>query len=220
MYVNKVHAMNFTVQGRANTGKGANRKLRATGLAPGIIYGQGRKTLVSMREDVAKRFILSLGGVKQLINLTVEADGEKNDIKAIVHEYQTSNVGNHLIHVDFMEVTDDTELTVDVPIEPTGECKGVKLGGVMQFIRRSIPVRCKAGAIPKSFDADISELLVGDSFHVLDIDYPEGVKPVVGERNFTIITVTGRAAEEEEEVVADEEAEAETDAETEAETAE
>lgn len=205
--------MNLTVQNRANTGKGYNRKLRASGRTPGVIYGQGKQTLVSMRENVATRFILSLGGVKQLINLTVEADEKSREVKAVVHEYQTSNVGNRLLHVDFLEVTDETELTVDVTIEPTGECSGVKAGGVMQFIRRSIPVRCKAGAIPKSFDADITDLEVGDSLHVLDIKYPEGVKPVVGERNYTIITITGRAAEE---VIEGKEAETEVEVETEA----
>ncbi|MCP4298255.1 MAG: 50S ribosomal protein L25 [Proteobacteria bacterium] len=202
--------MNFTVQSRANTGKGYNRKLRAIGMTPGVIYGQGEQTLVSMRQDVATRFILSLGGVKQLIKLTVESEGKNRDVKAIVQDYQTSNVGNKLVHMDFLEVTDETELTIDVIIEPTGESIGVKQGGVMQFIRRSIPVRCQAGAIPKAFDADITDLDVGDSFHVLDIKYPEGVTPVIGERNYTIITVTGRAAEEVDEIDEVEEIEAET----------
>ena len=190
--------MNFTVQNRTNAGKGHNRQLRAAGLTPGIIYGQGTQTLVSMKQDAATRFILSLDGVKQLVNLIIEDGSEQKELKVIVHEYQTSNIGNRLLHVDFLEVKDSTDLTVDVPIEAVGNPIGVKSGGVMQFVRRSIPVRCKAGSIPTSFSADISALDVGDSFHVLDIEFPEGVTPVIKDRNFTLIAITGRAAEIEE----------------------
>jgi len=201
--------MNFTVQNRENTGKGSNRKLRAKGLVPGIIYGQGEPQLVSMREDQGVRFLLSMGRVKQLVELTVEKDGQTETKQVVVQDYQASNFGNRLLHVDFMEVLDTTEVTANVPIQPTTNSKGVKQGGVMQVIRRTVPVRCKASAIPQAFAIDAEAMDVGDTFHVLDIDYPEGVTPIVGERNFTILTITGRKADEEEEA-AEGEAETET----------
>jgi len=201
--------MNFTVQQRELTGKGNNRKLRQDGNTPGIVYGKGDPLSVSMSSNKAHKFIHSLGGRKKLFSLEIEKDGKSSAIEALVQDYQVSNWGNHLLHVDFMEVTQDSIMTVEVPIEPTGDSKAVKLGGTLNIIRRSVPVRCAVKDIPTKFIIDVKELLLGDSIHVLDIDYPEGVKPVVTGRNWTVITVSGKAKEEEEEEVTEEVAEGE-----------
>jgi large subunit ribosomal protein L25 len=191
--------MNFTVQLREKTGKGVNRRLRQDGLTPGVIYGIKDPQPVKMNADHALRFIRSMQGAKRVFNLAVESDGNTEEKKVILQDYQLSNWGNKLIHADFLEVTDDTVVSLEVPIVLKNEedCPAVKEGGVIQVIRRSIPVRCAVKNIQESIEIDLKDLLFGQSVHVLDLDYEEGVEPVVFGRNFTIVTVAGRQDDDE-----------------------
>jgi large subunit ribosomal protein L25 len=194
--------MNFTVQLREGTGKGFNRKLRADGATPGVIYGIKDPQPVSMRADKALRFIRSMKGATKVFSLTVESEGKSEEKKVILQDYQLSNWGHKLLHADFLEVTDDSQVTLEIPIVIVNEdiCPAIKEGGVLQVIRRSIPVKCAVKDIQEFIEIDVSELLFGESIHVLDLNYKEGVEPVVYGRNFTIITVAGRTEEEEEEL--------------------
>jgi len=202
--------MNFTVQAReaAAKGKGPNRQLRAQGMAPGIIYGMGEPQMVQMRVDYATRFIHGLKGMVHPVDLTIE-DGDKSSVKkVIVRDFQFSNWGDKLIHVDFMEVDDNTVIKAEIPIETSEECAAVKAGMVLQVIRRKIPVMCAIKHLPEHLFVDVTDLEHGMSIHMGDIDYPEGVKPVIKGRNPTVITVAGRrqAIVEEEVAVEGEEA--------------
>ncbi|MBT4286644.1 MAG: 50S ribosomal protein L25 [Deltaproteobacteria bacterium] len=191
--------MNLTVQTRESTGKESNKKLRVQGIAPGIIYGK-ESQLVSMNAEKAHRFIKSMQGAKQLFELTVEAEGKSSNKTVVIQDFQTSIIGNRLIHVDFLEVNENTRLTAEIPITVTDNCIAVKEGAVLQIIRRTVPVTCLASKIPETILVDVENLEFGSSIHVLDLDYPEGVKPIVKDRNFTVITVAGQMAEEVDEV--------------------
>lgn len=194
--------MKFMVQHRENAGKGFNRRLRKEGLTPGIIYGKEEPQKVSMRADQAFRLIQSMKGTKKVIELNLKFKEETTKKNVVMQDYQLSNVGNKLLHVDFLEVTDDTTLSINVPIKAVNEdvCPAIKTGGVLQTIRRAVPIRCKVKDIPEFISVDLIDLHFGNSIHVLDLDYPEGVSPVVTGRNFTVITVVGRISEEEEAV--------------------
>ncbi len=191
--------MNFTVQQREGSGKGANRKLRAMGLCSGVIYGKSGVTLVQMRADQGARFLDQLHGGVQHIDLAIEGGKKALSKQVIVRDFQYTKVGNRLLHVDFMEITPETKLRAEVPIRPS-DCDALKMGAVVQVVRHSVPVTGKVKDIPDHLDVDITNLTFGESVHVLDIPYPEGVKPVVAGRNFTLLTIAGkaRAAEVEE----------------------
>ncbi len=73
---------------------------------------------------------------------------------------------------------------------------GIKRGGILNIVRHEIEVRCPADAIPEHFDVDLTGLEIGDCVHISAIKLPEGVKPTITERNFTVATIVGRAAEE------------------------
>jgi large subunit ribosomal protein L25 len=195
--------MNLTVQLRENTGKGSNRRLRMDGLTPGIIYGIKAPQPVAMTAEKALRLILSMRGATKVFELTVEAGSKAETKKVILQDYQLSNFGQKLIHADFLEVTDDTQVHLEVPIVIVNEesCPAIKDGGVLQVIRRSIPVKCAVKDIQEFIEIDVKELQFGESIHVLDLKYKEGVVPVVHGRNFTIMTVAGRTEEETEKVV-------------------
>jgi large subunit ribosomal protein L25 len=197
--------MNFTVQLREKTGKGFNRRLRKDGLVPGVIYGIKDPQPVKMKSDRALRFIRSMQGAKKVFKLAVESEGSTEERKVILQDYQLSNWGHKLLHADFLEVTDETIVSLEVPIILKNEeiCPAIKEGGVIQVIRRSIPVKCAVKNIQESIEIDLKDLFFGESVHVLDLDYDEGVEPVVYGRNFTVVTVAGRQEEEEEEVEED-----------------
>ncbi len=201
--------MNFTVQQRENTGKGSNRRLRQKGLTPGVIYGKEEPLVVSMRADATMRFIRSMKGAKKVIDLEIESADGKSNRTVLIQDYQMTAVGRDLVHVDFLEVTQDSIVSADVPVVLVNEedCPAIKTGGVIQIIRRAIPVRCKVKDIPELVEIDLIDLEFGDSVHVLDVNYPEGVSPVVTGRNYTIVTVAGRIAEEVDEVEEGEEGE-------------
>ena len=190
--------MDFSVQHRESTGKGVNRRLRMQGENSGIIYGKDEPIKVQMDTNSALRLILSLHGVKKTINLTVEKESKKLKKTVIIQDYQMSSWGQKLLHVDFREVDSDTVISLKVPIISSGVSLGVKNGGLLQFVRHAVPVKCTVKDVPENICIDISNLDIGNSIHVLDVDYPEGVKPIVTGRNFTLITCGGREQEEEE----------------------
>ena len=190
--------MNFTVKLRDKTGKGFNRKLRMDGSTPGVIYGIKDPQPVKMNTEKALRFIRSMQGATKVFNLAVESEAGTEEKKVILQDYQMSNWGQKLLHADFLEVTDDSLVSLEVPITIINEdiCPAIKEGGVIQVIRRSIPVKCAVKNIQEFIEIDLKDLQFGESIHVLDLDYKEGVEPVVYGRNFTIITVAGRQEEE------------------------
>lgn len=212
--------MKFTVHLREQTGKGVNRKLRREGYSPGVVYGKDEPVLVTMRSDKAFRFVQAMKGAKKVFDLVIESKSGTEEKMVIIQDWQLSNFANKLIHADFFEVTKETQLSIEVPLYLINEedCPATEEGGVIQVIRRTVPVRCAVKDIPESIVVDVKDLQFGDSIHVLDLDYPEGATPIVTGRNFTVITVAGRIEEElpeeEEELEAIEGAEGEEESES------
>jgi large subunit ribosomal protein L25 len=97
-----------------------------------------------------------------------------------------------------MRVGEHSLVTVEVPVRFLNEAAspGIKRGGILNIVRHEIPVRCPADAIPEHFDVDLTGLEIGDSVHISAIKLPEGVKPTITERDFTVATIVGRTAEE------------------------
>lgn len=191
--------MDFTVQHKKESGKGPNRRLRSEGLNSGVIYGKGEPVMISMRSDYAYRMIQSFHGTVKTLNLIIEDGDQKNNKMVIVQDYQVSNWGQRLIHVDFREVDENTIVDVDVPVVPTDDCQAIKLGGILQIVRSSVPIRAAVKNVPNELVANVKELNVGESVHVLDLNYPEGVEAMNHGRNFTILTIAGASSEEAEE---------------------
>ena len=111
---------------------------------------------------------------------------------------QLDPVRDFPIHVDFMRVSKDSLVTVDVPVHFLNEAAspGIKRGGILNVVRHEIEVRCPADSIPGFFEVDLTGLEIGDSIHISAIKLPEGVRPTIAERDFTVATIVGRAAEE------------------------
>lgn len=177
---------------RDGTGKGANRKLRATGRVPAVVYGHNEKTReVSLDAHELKVLFSKISVENTIIRLDIE--GEKGEVKALVREVQANPVKGDLYHVDFYQIHANEKVDVEVPVHLVGAAPGVKAGGVMDHQIHELPVRCLPGAIPESIDVDISALELGDSIHVGDLKIPEGVE-VEMDDDRTVCSVVAPAA--------------------------
>ena len=100
------------------------------------------------------------------------------------------------LHVDFLRLSGETTIRLQIPVhfENEEESPGVKRGGVVNIVRHAIEVNCRADAIPESFTVDLTGLDIGDAVRISDIDLPEGVEPVISDRDFTIATIAASSA--------------------------
>jgi large subunit ribosomal protein L25 len=128
------------------------------------------------------------------MNLTL-GDGAGQE-QAIIREIQRHPVSNRMVHVDFQRINLEEDVQVSVPLHVVGsDPKGVKNGGILEHVLRTVEVLAKPLSIPKHLDVDLSDLDLNQSFHVSDLKLPEGVT-VVDEPDtalFTILPPKGEA---------------------------
>ena len=114
--------------------------------------------------------------------------GSKKKEHVLARDLQVDPVTDELLHLDFLRITDTTRINVPVPIhfENEDQCPGLKTGGILQLIRSSAELSCRAASIPEYIVVDLSKFNVGDSVRISDIDLPDGVTPTITDRNFMI----------------------------------
>lgn len=184
-------------EARERVGKGSARELRRNGLIPAVIYGdkQAPLAIALSTNEVTKR--IHAGGFMTTI-ATIEVDGKK--IQVLPKDYQLDPVRDFTMHVDFLRVSADTAVTVDVPVHFINEEKSaLKIGGVLNIVRHTVEFNCPADSIPEFITVDLSGHKIGDSIHISHVTLPKGVKPVITDRDFTIATIVAPAAGVEEE---------------------
>jgi large subunit ribosomal protein L25 len=197
------------VMERAELGKNAARRLRARGMIPAVVYGGGREAVgVEVDPRPVEAVLGSEKGLNSLIHLKL-GDRELKR-RVLLREVHRHPVTEQLLHADFVRVEMDQAIDATVPVELVGEPIGVKdEGGMVDFVSRSVDVRCLPGDIPAQVEVDISGLHVGQHIEVSQLPLPENVELITPPTE-TICTVYGKKAEAAEpgEVEAAEEAEA------------
>jgi large subunit ribosomal protein L25 len=179
---------------RAATGKGAARSIRRQGLIPAVVYGRGKQPLAVTVEPKALTTAVSTeAGWNTLI--TLQGEGALNGLVVIVKDLQRHAIRQEVTHVDFQLINLQDEVHVMVPVHPVGKSIGEKNGGNLQVIRHELEVVCLPDAIPDAIEVDITNLDIGDTLHIEDLTLPAGTQ-VPHDVNFTVITVTGRKADE------------------------
>jgi large subunit ribosomal protein L25 len=167
----------LVVQTREGAGKGAARKLRASGLIPAVLYGSGRETVsISLDPRQLERILRTSGsGLNTLLEVTVEGRTDRSGGVALVKELQRDPVRGSLLHADLYEVDLAKTVEVEVPVHLVGKPKGVELGGILDALLREVTLECLPRSIPDSLSIDISGLEIGDVVHVRDIPLPGDV---------------------------------------------
>lgn len=201
--------VSIAVTQREESGKSANRKLRAEGKVPAVVYSKGVDPLKLSLDPVVldRKIRASHAGINTLFDL--EGEGQLNGRTVMVKELQRDPVKGTVLHADFHEIDLTQLLNVTVPIQLTGTAPGVSMGGLIEHTLREIELACMPGSIPDEVLADLGALDVGDSLHVSDLPLPEGVELVTSEALSVVSVVLPRAAAAEADAEAAEGAEGE-----------
>ena len=161
---------------RTDTGKGPNRRLRAEGQVPGVLYGNGNAPQALAFDPKAVVKLLD-GPLGRNAVANINIDGK--ECMAIVKDLQVHPWKRKLIHVDFMEITAESTLTLKVPFRRVGQSPMEKLGAKVEQHRDEMKVRCKANAIPEALVFDMTSL-TEEFAEVMasEIALPEGVEAI------------------------------------------
>ena len=176
---------------------GSNKSLLNKGLVPGIIYGKGTEpSKIAFENNLLIKLIKSKGFFTTIINIDIEGKAEK----VLPKNIQFHPITDKAIHLDLLRIQENTKVTVEVPVEFLNQdiCPGLKKGGVLNIIRRTIELICNANAIPKVLQFDLSEIDIGDAIKISNIQLPEGVQPTIRDRDFVISTIVAPTIEVEE----------------------
>lgn len=196
-----MQVIKLAVEPRTDTGKGAARKLRRSGMVPAVLYRGGRDPVMFSFDPDEFEIALRRDGNRNSL-FGIDIDGTER--VCLIKDFQRHPVSRRLRHMDFYEVLPDVELVVKVRVEPLGIAVGTKLGGTLNVLRRTLDVRCLPAHIPASITVDVTHLEVNDFIRVTEMRAPENAE-IVFESNFNVISVLGKRFEDELEEDEDEE---------------
>ena len=182
---------------RPRAGKGAARQSRRESKVPGVIYGDAKPAeTINLDYNTLWKQVLKGQFTASVFDLNV--DGKTT--RVIPREVQVDPVKDLPLHVDFLRVGKDGVIKVAIPVRFVNEVlsPGLKRGGVLNIVRHSIEVYCPFDKIPVNFEVNLEGLEIGRSVHVSAIKFPEGIKTVIQNRDFTVATIAGAVKEEEE----------------------
>ena len=156
----------ITIKGskRESVGKVSTKALRNAGKVPWVLYG-GDQALHFAADELA---FSKLVYTPNVYTATIELEsGEK--LKAILQDIQFHPVSDKILHVDFYELSEDKEVTMDIPLRLIGNSPGVLLGGNLRNPFRTLRVRAIPSKLPDFINADISEIQIGDKLTISDL---------------------------------------------------
>jgi len=187
----------LSVQVRSERKKGAARKIRRSGLIPGVLYGPSvGNVLLAIDPHALLKAVDTDAGTNTLIKLRVEGAEELAGKVVMLRDLQVDPLNRIPLHADLYEIRMDETVMVEVPVRLAGKAVGIDEGGILDQGIRELRVECLPGSIPEMLEVDVTALGMGQSIHVSDIVLPEGVK-VVGELSTAVASISAPLAEEE-----------------------
>jgi len=157
-------------------------QIRNNGNIPAVIYSKNHEAETIEVSGPEFHTILRTIEKGHLPNTTIELDFDGKKRKAVVKDIQYHKTTYNILHLDFLELRADNEITVNVPVHfvNASECAGIKLGGFLRQLKRHVKVKCKPKHIPSGFYLDLKDLGLRQVKRVGDIEFPEGVEPLAG----------------------------------------
>lgn len=180
---------------REKAGKGAARAIRRGGMIPAVVYGDKQPpVLISIPEKVVVAEYKKAGLWTREFEIVVG----KDKYLALCQDIQKHPVSDRPLHVDFLRISKNAQLTLDIPLHFINEdvCPGVKMGGVLNVVHRSLQVKCSASSIPEFFEVDLSKEEAGHSILASEIKLPQGVSLTATE-DFTVATIVSATTDTE-----------------------
>ena len=206
----------FTIEAkkRDRAGKGAARAARRQGFIPGVLYGNKQDPVLINVTPLMMQKAFETGTFYSNV-YEVKVDGGES-AQALARDVQFHPVSDRVESVDFLRVTDETKVNVNVPVRLTGEdeCVGIRRGGLVSILRTSVELIAPVKSLPEFIEINVADKDVGDAARISEATLPEGVTPAITDRDFVIANILApklsAAADEEEET--EDTGEEETDA--------
>jgi large subunit ribosomal protein L25 len=188
----------LSAKARSGAGKGTARRLRAEGLVPAVVYGRHlpAPTHIAVDPLAVKKAIATPHKFNTLLTLQLEGQPER---LVLLKDYQQDPVTREMLHADFIDVRENEQVKVSVPLVLVGRPVGITEGGILSQTRRELELFALPSAIPEKIEADVSNLKIAQSLHINEVKLPQGVR-VKSLVNYTVAVVS--APEKEEVVVA------------------
>ncbi|MDR2982191.1 MAG: 50S ribosomal protein L25 [Puniceicoccales bacterium] len=184
--------LKLTVKNRDGIGRGPARRLRKSGLIPGIIYGNSGNKSISVDSVEFRTLMRAKGTAAALVELSLE-DGSKT--LSLIKDFQRDPISLAIVHLDLLSVDANTEMSAHVPIHFTGDPVGVRMeNGALDIMLHEIPVRCLPKNLPEFITVDISELHVNAAIHVANLPKLEGVT-YPGDQTRAVVVCTAQEEE-------------------------
>lgn len=181
--------MALTAERRERAGKGAARAVRREGKVPAVIYGDKKEpTLIS----IDRRAVTKLWNTGHFSSTLVDLDVDGETTRAIARDVQLDPVKDFIIHVDFLRLGRGAKVDVMIPVHFINEeaSPGIeRKKGVLNIVRHEVELNCPATAIPDEIVIDLTGKDIGDSIHISEVSLPEGCRPTITDRDFTIATI-------------------------------
>lgn len=187
--------LTLTVETRPEIGKGAARRLRASGLVPGVFYGPGAEPVgIAVPPKALTQALSTPYRRNVLIKLSVGGQ----DHFAMFKDLQVHPVTRQPLHFDLYKVALDRPVAVPVPFVTEGRAKGVVAGGELRVVFRDLPVRCAPDKVPDVIKLDVTNIDLGEVLRVKDLQMPEGVEVTLEPERSLISCAEPRKRPEEE----------------------
>ncbi len=190
-------ASNLVVTARSANGKKAARKLRHDGYVPGVIYGDEKAPVLV---SVGEKELIAECYASAFLGHVIEAKIGTKLEKFLPKQIEFDPVTDRPIHVDFLRVSKNSKVKVNIAIEFVNEDKspGIKKGGIVNVVVHKLECLCSPDAIPEKLTIDLSGKDIGDGFMLSNLALPKGVTPVNAERDAVIATIVSARMTEEE----------------------
>lgn len=204
-------ALTLPAEARERAGKGASRALRREGRVPAVIYGGNEEPVMIHVEAKELSRQLNTGHFMNSI-VTIEIGGKS--IRTLPKDVAVHPVSDRPEHADFLRLSKDSKVEVNVPVVFINEEKspGLKKGGVLNIVRHELDLICDANKIPSEISIDVTGKDVGDAIHISEVSLPAGSASAITDRDFTIATLVAPSALKKAEGAAAAEGEAEEEA--------
>jgi large subunit ribosomal protein L25 len=185
----------INVDVRERTGTGGARQTRREGMVPGILYG-GDKAPVAISTS-AKDLLRLIRSGKFLAHMIDLRYGDESQA-VIPRDVQWDPVSDLPVHFDLYRVEEGSVISVDVPVHFKNQdtCPGIKKGGTLNVVRHTVGLDVPAGSIPEELVIDLAKAEIGDVIHISAVRLPDGARPTIRDRDFTVATIVGRGGKQ------------------------
>lgn len=184
------------VEKRDGRGKGPAGRLRHKDMVPGVFYTASGQNIMVQAPALPLEKIYEAVGHTGVFNLEIESETGADTHPVLIWQIQRHPYKKEFLHIDYYGVDLDKEVKVDVPVEFTGTARGVKLGGVLETYRESVRLGSKPLNMPQKITVDVSNMNIGDTVTVADLNLPPDVRAVY-DQDYAIVSVVAKGKEDE-----------------------